>query len=1392
MSLISTGKVAAPDEAQDLRGMFTLSRDLLVDWTGTGRGFHVDFEDGEAVPLPKGRVLGRGSSVDVYETTVQGVNLAWKSIRLGYTRKEHFEKSSLRAEVRILKKVSHIHIVQLVGSYASRPEIGLLLYPVAVYNLRNFLFDLEHQHASDEINASLETRGFLRDSHTRSKATLAVSRIGCITSAVAYLHRSGIRHNDLNPSHILLSPGGVWLTGFGNATDSSTETDSSTDAWRQTRKYSAPEVAELRFRGRAADIFSLGCVFLEILVLHHTGSQLRFPSTSSSSAFQANLDILDYWLTGLDETALLEEAIHQMLSAEPEMRPTADDLLLKFSTFETTVSEKIAVFNSCCRPSLPSYEQRSLQLESSYAKDREVLMDIKSQPSTSIVDAAENSAELYTWRHATTDDPTYTQTSEVIDLYQTDALPRYSKGSNVEDVDWDHVKVFVSKLIQEVTMKDSTADISNIWQDDLRNILRTFAGRLHEESTKPFQWQVSATLYERVDTVIDILTDIYKAQINADTANEKLVKHGQPPHPSSQSHDEMAIWISEVEPSPHSWAQEGSVYPPGKTTSPSMQTGDAFICQSTAYRWLLSCIRERSQTSRIATKARDAIGEDILQALITNCTRKMSKEGSMPECSIVFKVFWSPRGYIEDLGLLSALPPESICDHIMCLTGTLYAAQAMTVSDYVHQTWPVTGHRILSLLAELISGNVGQESSYIDLKTVGVQFTAEVKYPGWYYITATGGPFHVSEAAEQVAWLTATLRPSHASDNVTLVTPSIETLKVLRPYKELPEIQGTCRIVINSQQGSGSIIDTHGTCWTKLFSRAVLVGGYPIIHRVTTTPGLQTSLKIMASLARSSQVVRYDDRIVIKGFSSLLIVKRLVNNTFLWHAHQSEVEEERISFFDPQVVTTGEGREQLPPLRALENAVHIVGWCSKATDFCGNRTAYYDVTGSSVSQTPASTYIDRLYIEAGMYCIGGITMRPNQHEKPTKLIRHTDYFQYLDWVSKQPVAFYDTCDHRAWLIDGASALLHLARISLYKDQNDPERSFHWTYENDKLKDTWPGCPGRLAAKKSLMDWDNLSLPVYQSAQCLREGKTVKEFSTFQDRVFGILLRLETLIDCLIYLASKDGFAITQTMDKSKGLIGFDVFDIIAPDGPVKSRTAPFQIYGDGWVDLLPAIKTLTIFGQNFGELIRPNNPDSICTQWRSIPKGQNYLVSTVSTLKKLHEVQGWRQATLSNSDQLTSTLSWKSPTRPFEPCKCISDSNICEHIDPVQYVVSESSLRNRNLKNASPVDLHTLDSEGAVVFANLTLSGKKAPMVKQKVTQAQASNVNLAPSNSGSGSLSTSASLTAGSSTVQSAASTNTTQSTASPMSSNAQGGVIREESRLKKWKEKVVERLKR
>lgn len=302
-------------------------------------------------------------------------------------------------------------------------------------------------------------------------------------------------------------------------------------------------------------------------------------------------------------------------------------------------------------------------------------------------------------------------------------------------------------------------------------------------------------------------------------------------------------------------------------------------------------------------------------------------------------------------------------------------------------------------------------------------------------------------------------------------------------------------------------------------------------------------------------------------------------------------------------------------------------------------------------------------------------------------------------------------DRRAWLVDGVSALLHLVRLSLYLDKNDRESPYEWVFDASKLKDIWNDCTGRLAALKTLKSWDNLDLNVYVKEKSSRDGQRVTKYSTFGERVNKILHSIEILIDRQVKVASQDGIKISQTIDPRKSIVGFDILDVIKPPGPIGTRITHFESWGDGWIDLIPSIGVTTIFGNGFGDLIRPEDPNSACGHWRSVPTGMDYMASSVSTIKMLHEKRLQRSEPGLGIGEMTSKILWRSPCQPFDPCKCLGDNigTVPHHLDPVQFLVSKKSWKPIMIpRGSTPVDIGKLEGKGAIVFANLSLLGQKA------------------------------------------------------------------------------------
>jgi hypothetical protein len=207
---------------------------------------------------------------------------------------------------------------------------------------------------------------------------------------------------------------------------------------------------------------------------------------------------------------------------------------------------------------------------------------------------------------------------------------------------------------------------------------------------------------------------------------------------------------------------------------------------------------------------------------------------------------------------------------------------------------------------------------------------------GYCEIQASGGPYIVSEFAEQIAWLAATLRLSASQDKVVAVSPRI----AIHPRDTLTNqdmIRNRVRagLHFNARAIDRESVSIQGSCWGRLFTNPILVVGYPILRKSMPDTGLETTLGIIASLIEAHQVVRIDDKIVMKGFSSLLVATAADGPFIMWHALTSSKPNERISYFDPQIKESTFGKGDLPLLRSLESSRHVIGWCSEVTEFCG-------------------------------------------------------------------------------------------------------------------------------------------------------------------------------------------------------------------------------------------------------------------------------------------------------------------------------------------------------------------------------------------------------------------------------------------------------------------------
>ena len=282
------------------------------------------------------KTLGRGANgcVDMVQFESKGLIIARKSI--ANTGKV---KASLKREITVLKHRSHPNIPRLMGSYIQGSTVNILMYPAAEMNLKE-LFD-----KSGEKKISGEN---------------VLAFCGQLASALQALHKPdsnnmGVRHGDIKPSNILVHQRQttttvyteLLLADFGASRFVSALDSESSSNCAMTPMYAAPEILKGDKHGRQADVFSLACVFLELVTSHLRSldelmSRLQLSPTESQHStrpisYSERIEDVITWIDELRQRATpnmlpVLDICEKMLAQRASQRPTANAILDSFAT----------------------------------------------------------------------------------------------------------------------------------------------------------------------------------------------------------------------------------------------------------------------------------------------------------------------------------------------------------------------------------------------------------------------------------------------------------------------------------------------------------------------------------------------------------------------------------------------------------------------------------------------------------------------------------------------------------------------------------------------------------------------------------------------------------------------------------------------------------------------------------------------------------------------------------------------------------------------------------------------------------------------------------------------------------------------------------------------------
>lgn len=553
--------------------------------------------------------------------------------------------------------------------------------------------------------------------------------------------------------------------------------------------------------------------------------------------------------------------------------------------------------------------------------------------------------------------------------------------------------------------------------------------------------------------------------------------------------------------------------------------------------------------------------------------------------------------------------------------------------------------------------------------------------PTTVWVGARGTAACIAEIGEQFAWLASALRSSPFPRRISYSRPFIDGMQIGHVSSE--EITYICKIGVELYEGVLDSETANGECWHGLFGRAVVVEGFPIPRRSEAgTLGLEIPLNIMAGLSQARRVGSFRGKTLLKGFTTMLLPMKRTKDIITWHLVQAG-NEERISYLEADSFQTVD--VQIPE---LEKSRHILGWCPEMRLYAGGSTIFiylslwarmvtkskigaadasYLIKGSRLPRPSGQGGLSDASLSLGHLITGGA---PFSEGRKDIRLRRNSYIVRMKWISQKFVILWDVEDKRGWLVNGASALLHLVRASLAQDMFDNKFGPLCLFSTKEFQEA-----SRLhqsdAALEVLLNPSNLKAKIYpEEDDFIRFKAYVEDFSDL----------LEKILDC-------QSRAVNQNIPRSS-LEGWDFNDLATGRDPIYPREAILDQEALSWVDFTRSVHAITLFGRSFGEVIQPAK--TRCSAWAKVPCGRSYLAASATDIYRIMESDG---DPYSVPMRLTHDILWYTSNETLARCQCNSESDGDAHFDIVQVLLPS------RLQRELPGACSQLPSKnGAIIF----------------------------------------------------------------------------------------------
>jgi len=268
-----------------------------------------------------------------------------------------------------------------------------------------------------------------------------------------------------------------------------------------------------------------------------------------------------------------------------------------------------------------------------------------------------------------------------------------------------------------------------------------------------------------------------------------------------------------------------------------------------------------------------------------------------PGTQITFRVAWWPGDFLADQ---YKGPIKPSLEDVIITVSDGARTQMITCGEHVSTTWPTIGLLTLAAIEKAMHGDFGEgklqrlpEDSIqlIDSFVVRLPHNATlriVSFAAELEVEARAPPIILADLGELLTCLGAACRSSPFDNECCYCRPAIRVVStdnvLERALREDTENRNPleCLIQYEAEAVDWSSID--GTaCWQSLVRNISIATGFYVPSRTNAECGLEMSLTLMVLLGGAPWADTFDNKLLLKGFSSAYVPVAAQEGSICWH-----------------------------------------------------------------------------------------------------------------------------------------------------------------------------------------------------------------------------------------------------------------------------------------------------------------------------------------------------------------------------------------------------------------------------------------------------------------------------------------------------------------------------